>query len=121
MTVDNVLTTKSRCTLGAAVRILLAAALLIVSACGTAAAAPVPTESAFHQTAIEAARPFLFVQNVGQFAPDAQFLLVQGERRLWLTEDALWLMVPDPIEAAFSGAAGSVEPAIHGRIRPRSR
>ena len=39
--------------------------------------------------------PLFFVENVGQFAPDARFQMQADGGTLWLTEQALWLTVWD--------------------------
>ena len=62
--------------------------LLIAVTAGTSAAAPRPAAGASGQTSPQASASYTLIQNVGQFAPEAQFLLKQGERRIWVTDDA---------------------------------
>lgn len=77
-------------------RLLLIASLLLAAAPGAATAA-------LHAAAaLEPAVPapaYLLMENVGQYADEARFLLKQGDRHIWLTGDALWLTVPDPLPA----------------------
>ena len=40
--------------------------------------------------------PLMFVENVGQFAGGARFLVHGGDRTIWLAEDALWVTVLEP-------------------------
>lgn len=95
----------SRVTLSAAGRILLVVGLLFgtttaafagagASLGATSAAAPSPAQGAG-----EADVTHLVVENVGQFASGARFLIKQGDQRVWLADGALWLAVPDPLPA----------------------
>lgn len=44
------------------------------------------------------------IENAGQFAPAARFVLNLGTARLWLTDDALWLTVIEPPARAVTAA-----------------
>ncbi len=92
---------KLRITLSAAARILLVVGLLFGTAAGAdaslserSAAAPSPAQGAG-----EADVTHLVVENVGQFASGARFLIKQGDQRVWLADGALWLTIPDPLPA----------------------
>jgi len=92
---------RLRITLLAAARILLVVGLLFGTAAGadaslseTSAAAPSPAQGAG-----EADVTHLVVENVGQFASGARFLIKQGDQRVWLADGALWLTIPDPLPA----------------------
>ncbi len=54
----------------------------------------------------EPAAPYLVVENMGQFAAEARFMLTHGDQRIWLTDDAVWLTMPDP-----AATGEQVEPA----------
>lgn len=84
-----------RVAISAAGRILLAAILLITPAAvadSAPAGGPAPTQD-FQQPA----GSHFVVENVGQFAGEARFLLRQGDQRIWLADDSVWLTVPDPL------------------------
>ena len=101
---------RLRVPLSFAVRILLVACLLLSVTASTIAAAPPPTNAGAAQGPLEPAARYLVVENVGQFAAEARFLVKQGDQRIWLTDDALWLTVPDPVAAGAqteSAAAGA--------------
>ncbi len=54
---------------------------------------------------------------MGQYAAEARFLLTHGDQRIWLTDDAVWLTVPDP-----AAAGEQVEPAAAaGLLHPSRR
>jgi len=40
--------------------------------------------------------PLMFIENVGQFAEGARFLVHGGDRTIWLAQDALWVTVLEP-------------------------
>lgn len=54
-----------------------------------------PDESALN-AALESA-PLMFTQNVGQFDEAARFQVRGTQGSLWLTEDALWITVVEPM------------------------
>lgn len=84
-----------------------------------ALSSPAPT-SALARPA-PASRPVtahLVIENVGQYPEPARFMLQQGDRRIWLTRDAIWLTVPDPAAAPPTGKADpDAATRRHGRIR----
>lgn len=66
----------------------------------------------------EPAASYLVVENMGQYAAEARFLLTHGDQRIWLTDDAVWLTVPDPAatgEPVEPAAADSLHPARRNR------
>lgn len=79
----------------------------------TSAAAPSPAQGAG-----EADVTHLVVENAGQFASGARFLIRQGDQRVWLADDALWLTVPDPLPAGVKASriGARIERAV-GRPR----
>ncbi len=83
-------------------RILLVVCLLISAAASAAAATPPLTDSGTAQGPLQPSARHLLVENVGQYAAEARFLLTQGDQRIWLTDDAVWLTVPDPAAAGAS-------------------
>jgi len=64
----------------------------------TAGVAPQPAETDSPQARIaEALRssPVMFIQNVGQFEERALFQVRGGDKIIWLTEDGIWVTVPE--------------------------
>jgi hypothetical protein len=51
----------------------------------------------------------LFVENVGQFAPSARFLVYGADSPLWLAEDGMWVIVESPA----SGDNPAPDPPYH--------
>lgn len=93
--------------------IVLLVSLLLSVALGAAAPAAAAGPTAGPQ---EPAGSYLLVENAGQFAPEARFLLAQGGQRIWLTDDAIWLTVPDPAAAPAQAAdTGARVPLHRGR------
>ena len=78
---------------------MLLIASLLVSLAPAASAAPAATPLAAAQEPQNAGSLPLLMQNVGQYAGEARFLLKQGEARIWLTDDAVWLASPDTVPA----------------------
>jgi hypothetical protein len=72
------------------------------------------------QPALSAPR-YLVVENAGQFAPEARFMIDRGEQRIWLTEDAVWLVVADPVLPQKAGAlaAALARPGRGGKAGSR--
>ncbi len=89
-----------------AVRILLAACLLIPGAARAGAESPSAGGPGGVQDRQQPAPAYLVIENVGQYAAEARFLLKQGERHIWLTDDALWLTLPDPVATGLDAGAG---------------
>jgi hypothetical protein len=89
-----------------AISVLLAVGLLIALTAGAIAATPSKMGEGRALAPSQAPAAHLLIQNVGQFAPAARFLLKQGEQRIWLTDDALWLTVPDAAAASKPQAKG---------------
>lgn len=100
--------------LGTGGRILLLACLLLSAVANTSAAMPpTPNPGAAPDLQAPAVR-HLVIENVGQYAAEARFLLLQGNQRIWLTDDAVWLTVPDSVaagEQAGPAAAGLLHSA----------
>jgi hypothetical protein len=48
----------------------------------------------------------MFVENVGQFAGGARFLVHGGDRTIWLAQDALWVTVLEPGDEGAEGQGG---------------
>jgi hypothetical protein len=81
--------------------VLVIAALLAAQRALPAVAAPAQRDAAVPATAdakVEArvkanmtTVPLMFIENVGQFAPEARFQLWRGNSAVWLTDNALWL------------------------------
>jgi len=88
--------TKLHVPLSTAGRILLLTCLLSAAA-GALAAAPVGANTAVQESP-GAAPSHLVIENVGQYAAEARFLLKQGNQHIWVTDDAVWLTVPHPAE-----------------------
>ncbi len=61
----------------------------------------------------EPAGTYLLVENAGQYAPEARFLLAQGGQRIWLTGDAIWLTVPDPAASPAQAADAAGRRPLH--------
>lgn len=96
---------------------LLVVSLLLAFTAGTlGAASPIRGADAagesLPQASSQTPSAHLLIQNVGQFAPGAAFLLKQGDQRIWLTEDALWLAVPD----AVAPESGPQQKGPHKRL-----
>ena len=90
-------------------RTLLLVSLLIASTVGASAAALRPADQSAGPVSPPAAAPNILIQNAGQFGPGAQFLLMQGNQRIWLTENAVWLVVP-----GRASSAAAPKGAAHG-------
>ena len=72
---------------------------LALSASARAPAAPsLPPDPAQVRAALQGA-PLLFIQNAGQFAPQARFQVRGGlgGGSLWLADDALWITLVKPV------------------------
>ena len=116
MMASNSFASGLRAPLVAAGRILLLACLLL-SAAPYAGATTLPSADPGAGPGPQGpATPYLVVENMGQYATEARFLLQQGDRRIWLTDDALWLTVPDPLPVGEQ-----VEPTGRGRHARRDR
>ena len=50
--------------------------------------------------------PLMFIENVGQFAGGARFLVHGGDRTIWLAQDALWVTVLEPGSEGAEGQGG---------------
>lgn len=64
----------------------------------------------------------LAVENIGQFAAAARFQIRQGDRTIWLTDDAIWLTASEPgvaVRFSFPGANQNVALAPFGRADAR--
>jgi len=61
--------------------------------------------------------PLMFIENVGQFADGACFLVHGGDRTIWLAEDALWVTVLEP---GSEGAEGQGSEGAEGHSSARS-
>jgi hypothetical protein len=95
--------TRRRLSLSSLGRLFLVAALML-SVTATAGAGTALGASGDGQESLAPNAGHLLVENVGQYAAEARFLFLQGNQRVWLTEDAVWLTVPDSA-AAGSGSA----------------
>jgi hypothetical protein len=81
------------------------AALVVVCLClvwVVPQADSVPPETA------EAVSPLLVIENVGQYVPQARFLIWNGAAATWLAEDGLWIQQYQP--ARDAPAAGDAPP-----------
>ncbi len=116
MEVNTRFATRLRVPFSSAGRILLVACLLLSAAASVSAATPPPTSPGAAQDPQAPAVRYLVVENVGQYAAEARFLLTQGNQRIWLTDDALWLTVPDPVAAGEQAG-----PAASGSLRQMRR
>ncbi len=89
---------RLRAAVSVAATVLLMAGLLIAPAAAAegASIAALSVVPSWTQGSQQAVKSHLIIENVGQYAEGARFLLKQGERRIWLTQDAVWLTVPDP-------------------------
>lgn len=83
-----------------------------------------PEPGPVHAPADNWQMPLLFIQNVGQFDPQVRYLLRQGSRLLWLTEDGLWLSSLDEkaLQASLeqwrqTGRAAAVIPGVQLRLK----
>jgi hypothetical protein len=79
-----------------------------------------------------ASAPLMFIENVGQFADGARFLVHGGDRTVWLAQDALWVTVLEPGDggaegqgsegagehssARFHGVASQPDKAVHLKL-----
>jgi hypothetical protein len=109
---------RLRVPLSVAGRILMVAGLLISTAASSVAA---QTRDPAAQDPQQSTGPHLVLENVGQYAGEARFLLKQGNRRIWLTEDAVWLTVPDPRAADEQAAPSSLGPLSRARPNRESQ
>ncbi len=91
---------------------------LLVATTAAVGAAPVPARTADMAEAQAVLGRYLVVENAGQFAPEVRFTLAQGEQRIWVTQDALWLDAPDP---AAPRRPGGLTAELAGRRAPRER
>lgn len=73
---------------------LISSIVLIVSLFGSAAAAADNGRSALAVMPARSAAPHLMIQNVGQYEVGARFMLINGDMRVWLADDAIWMVVP---------------------------
>lgn len=105
MIVNDACNARLRSALADAGRVLVAVGLFFAATAGTSAAAPRLTSGSLPQASPKSPTAHLLIQNVGQFAPDARFLLKQGDQRIWLTDDGLWLTVPDVSPESASSAS----------------
>lgn len=80
-------------------------AALLMSVAGNAGAAASSAFWSDDSRSSDAGPRYLVIENVGQFAAEARFTLAQGRQRVWLTDDALWLVAPDPLPAKQAGAS----------------
>ncbi len=67
--------------------------------------------------------PVMFIENVGQFDPDAHFQVRCGDRTIWLAEDALWLTVLEHSQADILSRQPPATPEPSdalGQDRPRT-
>lgn len=60
------------------------------------------------------ATSYLLIENVGQYAAGARFMLANGGARIWLADDAIWLAVPD-VAPTGAGAANQQHASHRGR------
>lgn len=99
----------------AAGKVLLVVALLISTGV-SAKAAPAPSPASV-QGPQEAVGSSFVIENVGQFAGEARFLLKQGDQRIWLSDGAVWLTVPGPLADGEQLAPGARRGREVGRER----
>jgi hypothetical protein len=98
--------------------LILIVALLISGTIPAGAAPGAPSE----QVAVPVSSPrYLLIENAGQFAPEARFMIDRGEQRIWLTEDAVWLVLADPVSPQKAGAlaAALARPGRDGKAGSR--
>ena len=97
-----------------ALRALLLIAVLLIPAMPGAALAPAPAPTTESSSATSPGP--LFIENVGQFDPEARFHVRGSAGSLWLAQDALWLTVmePAPPPERFSD---TLEPAADAEPR----
>ncbi len=103
--IDSIFAVRLRTTASTLATTLLVIAMLLTAKPGRSMAAAGDATTLEAQNLQQSTASYLIMENVGQYASEARFLIQQGDQRLWLTEDALWLMVPDVAESA--GGAGS--------------
>lgn len=77
-------------------KLLLVAVLLMMAAAPVGGAGASSAQQETVAQVDEAQSRYLVVENVGQFAAEARFMIERGDQRIWLTEDAVWLVVADP-------------------------
>ncbi len=105
--INSILAVRLRMTLSTVVTTLLVVTLLFVGNPGQGVAAAGDATTPEAQNPLQPTASYLIMENMGQYPGEARFLIQQGDQRVWLTEDALWLMVPDEAEAAGgSGPSG---------------
>ncbi|HXF70146.1 MAG TPA: hypothetical protein VNK89_10095, partial [Thermoflexus sp.] len=92
-------------TMGILLGILALALSAPMTARGATARSPV-SEAASKADATFSSNALLFIENVGQFDPRARFQVPAGDRTLWLTEDGLWVVLPERPKAPKAGAEG---------------
>lgn len=118
------------------------AALLLCLVLTLSSPSTLPTAQSATHTAdpTPASSSVMFIENVGQFAPAARFLVWSGAASYWLTEDALWLTVTTPerpgntadvdLPSSPTGASGRQAAALrfsfpgatpHARLEPLGR
>jgi hypothetical protein len=99
-----------RLVVATSVAILLPLLLLPVVSMSPQAAQPhpVPSFSPNHEQVSQALtnNPLIFIENVGQFADGARFLVHGGDRTIWLAEDAIWVTVLEPRSEGAEGQGG---------------
>lgn len=94
---------RSETTFRVAQGVILIVALLISVAVPASAALAASSGDASAPRPSSSSR-YLVIENAGQFAAEARFMIDRGEQRLWLTEDAVWLVVADPALPRKAGA-----------------
>lgn len=109
----NILTRRLRMKLSTAATALLVVIMLLAGNPGQGVAAAGDVATPGVQNPQQPIAAYLITENVGQYADEARFLIQQGDRRVWLTEDALWLMVPDEAEAAGGVGPSGVDRRGH--------
>ncbi len=115
MIINASLAIKLRVPLSTAGRILLLACLLLSPAASAGAATPPTADPSAAQGPQAAAAPDLVIENIGQYAAEARFVLMRGDQRIWLTDDALWLMAPDPAAAGEQMQPAKEDPLSQAR------
>jgi uncharacterized repeat protein (TIGR01451 family) len=82
--------------------------------------APPPSAAAYAQRsafpAATADSSVRFIENAGQFHPDARFLARGGSTSLWLTEDALWLTVAEHLPERIDGNESQPRQVVNLRL-----
>lgn len=102
--INHFLALRLRMKLSTAATTLLVVTMLLAGNPGQGVAAAGDAVTPGAQNPLQPTASSLVMENVGQYAGEARFLIQQGDQRVWLTEDALWLTVPDVAEA--TGASG---------------